>query len=152
MKFRINSHNFVQHFWCLTLNNSVLSGLTLYGFWINVPLHTWSICGLSMTEIMNYPGDTQTRAVVFNTIKYWFELSIFTYQVPISQKTLRLDYKSQRPVHHTFLKVNCDISLHWINQMLCGNVECVPNYTSTYARKQGSNWTKITGMNTYQNQ
>ena len=30
--------------------------------------------------------------------------------------------------------------------------ECVPNYTSTYARKQGYNWTKNTGMNMYQNQ
>ena len=29
---------------------------------------------------------------------------------------------------------------------------CVPNYTSTYARKQGYNWTKNTGMNMYQNQ
>ena len=31
-------------------------------------------------------------------------------------------------------------------------IECVPNYTSTYARKQGYNWTKNTGMNMYQNQ
>ena len=29
--------------------------------------------------------------------------------------------------------------------------ECVRNYTSTYARKQGYNWTKNTGMNKYQN-
>ena len=29
---------------------------------------------------------------------------------------------------------------------------CVPNYTSTYARKQDYNWTKNTGMNMYQNQ
>ena len=29
---------------------------------------------------------------------------------------------------------------------------CVPNYTSTYARKQGYSWTKDTGMNMYQNQ
>ena len=28
----------------------------------------------------------------------------------------------------------------------------VHNYTSTYARKQGYNWTKNTGMNMYQNQ
>jgi len=26
-------------------------------------------------------------------------------------------------------------------------IECVHNYTSTYARKQGYSWTKITGMN-----
>ena len=31
-------------------------------------------------------------------------------------------------------------------------IECVYNYTSTYARKQGYNWTKITGTNIYQNQ
>ena len=31
-------------------------------------------------------------------------------------------------------------------------IECVPNYTSTYARKKGYNWTKNTGMNMYQNQ
>jgi len=31
-------------------------------------------------------------------------------------------------------------------------IECVPNYTSTYARKRGYNWTKNTGMNLYQNQ
>ena len=31
-------------------------------------------------------------------------------------------------------------------------IECVPNYTSTYARKQGYNWTKYSGMNMYQNQ
>ena len=31
-------------------------------------------------------------------------------------------------------------------------IECVPNYTSTYARKQGYNWTENTGMNMYQNQ
>ena len=31
-------------------------------------------------------------------------------------------------------------------------IEYVPNYTSTYARKQGYNWTKNTGMNMYQNQ
>ena len=31
-------------------------------------------------------------------------------------------------------------------------IECVPNYTSTYARKQGYNWTKNTGMNMYQKQ
>ena len=30
--------------------------------------------------------------------------------------------------------------------------DSVPNYTSTYARKQGYNWTKNTGMNMYQNQ
>ena len=29
-------------------------------------------------------------------------------------------------------------------------IECVPNYNSTYARKQGYNWTKNTGMNMYQ--
>jgi len=29
---------------------------------------------------------------------------------------------------------------------------CVPNYTSTYARKQEYNWTKNTGMNMFQNQ
>ena len=29
-------------------------------------------------------------------------------------------------------------------------IECVPNYTSTYARKQGYNWTKNTSMNRYQ--
>ena len=28
----------------------------------------------------------------------------------------------------------------------------MPNYTSTYARKQGYNWTKNNGMNMYQNQ
>ena len=32
------------------------------------------------------------------------------------------------------------------------DTECVPNYTSTYARKEGYNWTKKTGMNMYQNQ
>ena len=26
-------------------------------------------------------------------------------------------------------------------------IECVHNYTSTYAKKQGYNWTKTTGMN-----
>ena len=31
-------------------------------------------------------------------------------------------------------------------------IECAPNYTSTYARKQGYNWTKNSGMNMYQNQ
>ena len=31
-------------------------------------------------------------------------------------------------------------------------IECVPNYTSTYARKQGYDWIKNTGMNMYQNQ
>ena len=31
-------------------------------------------------------------------------------------------------------------------------IGCVLNYTSTYARKQGYNWTKNTGMNMYQNQ
>jgi len=31
-------------------------------------------------------------------------------------------------------------------------IECVHNYTSTYARKQGYNWTKNTGMNMCQNQ
>ena len=31
-------------------------------------------------------------------------------------------------------------------------IECVPNYTSTYVRKQGYNWTKNTGMDMYQNQ
>ena len=31
-------------------------------------------------------------------------------------------------------------------------IECVPNYTSTYARKQGYNWTTNAGMNMYQNQ
>ena len=30
--------------------------------------------------------------------------------------------------------------------------ECVPNYTSTYASKQGYNWTKNSSMNVYQNQ
>jgi hypothetical protein len=32
------------------------------------------------------------------------------------------------------------------------NNKCVPNYSSTYARKQGYNWTKNTGMYMYQNQ
>jgi hypothetical protein len=71
---------------------------------------------------MDYPGDTQTRAVVFNTLKYGVELSIFTYPVPTSEKTLLLDYKGQQPVYHTTLKISCDISLHCINQMLCGNI------------------------------
>ena len=31
-------------------------------------------------------------------------------------------------------------------------IEYVPNYTSTYARKQWYNWTKNTGMNMHQNQ
>jgi len=31
-------------------------------------------------------------------------------------------------------------------------IECVHNYTSTYARKQRYNWTKNTGMNMCQNQ
>ena len=31
-------------------------------------------------------------------------------------------------------------------------IKCVHNYTSTYARKQGYNWTKNTGMNMCQNQ
>jgi len=31
-------------------------------------------------------------------------------------------------------------------------IECVHNYSSTYARKQGYNWTKSTGMNMCQNQ
>jgi len=31
-------------------------------------------------------------------------------------------------------------------------IECVHNYTSTYTRKQGYNWTKNTGMNMYQSQ
>jgi len=29
---------------------------------------------------------------------------------------------------------------------------CEHNYTSTYVRKQGYNWTKSTGTNMYQNQ
>jgi len=82
----------------------------------------WSVCGLSVTEIMDYTGDTQTRAGVFNTLKYRIELSMFTYPVPTSEKTLRLDYKGQQPVYHTTLKINCGIFLHCINQMLCGNV------------------------------
>ena len=31
-------------------------------------------------------------------------------------------------------------------------MDCVHNYTSTYAWKQEYNWTKITGMNMCQNQ
>jgi len=31
-------------------------------------------------------------------------------------------------------------------------IECVHSYTSTYARKQGYNWTKNTDMNMCQNQ
>ena len=31
-------------------------------------------------------------------------------------------------------------------------IECAPNYTSTYARKEEYNWTKNTDMNMYQNQ
>ena len=71
---------------------------------------------------MDYPGDTQRRAGVFNTLKYRIELSMFTYPVPTSQKTVRLDYKGQQPVYHTTLKINYGIFLHCINQMLCGNV------------------------------
>ena len=71
---------------------------------------------------MDYPGDTQTTAVVFNTLKYGVELSIFTYSVPTSEKTLRLNYKGQQPMYHTTLKINHDISLPCINQVLCGNV------------------------------
>ena len=61
----------------------------------------WSVRGLSITEIMDYPADTQTRALVFNTLKYGAELSIFTYPVTTSEKTLRLNYKGQQPVYHT---------------------------------------------------
>ena len=31
-------------------------------------------------------------------------------------------------------------------------IDSVHNYTTIYARKQGSNWTRNTGMNMYQNQ
>jgi len=37
-------------------------------------------------------------------------------------------------------------------QYIKGMIECVHNYTSTHARKQGYNWTKNTGMNMCQNQ
>jgi len=37
-------------------------------------------------------------------------------------------------------------------QYIKRHVECVHDYTSTYARKQGYNCTKITGMNMCQNQ
>ena len=48
---------------------------------------------------------------------------------------------------------NETIDLYWQKKSTQKDkIECVPNYTSTYARKQGYNWTKNTGMNMYQNQ
>ena len=44
-------------------------------------------------------------------------------------------------------------ALYWQkNSTQKDKIEFVPNYTSTYARKRGYNWTKNTGMNMYQNQ
>jgi len=82
---------------------------------------------------MDYPADIQIRALVFDTLKYGAELSIFTYPVTTSEKTLRLNYKGEQPTYHTTFRIKCDISLHCINQMLCGNVTaaCLENDTES---------------------
>jgi len=43
-------------------------------------------------------------------------------------------------------------TVHQKNSTSKDMIECMHNYTSTYARKQGYNWIKNSGMNMYQNQ